>query len=295
MYSQRYVGGFVNADGSRQVDALFLNNVEAALLSLFGVTPATNGALVWDGTKFTAANLIKNAQIDAAAAIDKTKLAPLSISDADVAGGAAISGSKLANNIPPSKLSAYPADPSKVLKGDGSWAGSMVKVDEQTLGATGAFSFTLPSGYRHARIEAKIRSTAALRFDAAFLRFNADATAKYFWSYVRGSDTGTSASGNPTAAATEAQIAIVPGATGGSGLPAAVIIDIIDYANTDGFTKPFITQSWCLGDGAVGGTQSQFGGGSYNVAGTALTSVVLFCTGGTNIAAACRASLYMIG
>lgn len=121
MYTQRYAGGFVNADGSRQVDATFLNNVESALLSLFGVAPATNGALVWDGTKFTAAALVKNAQVDPAAAIDKTKLGPLGIVDADVSGGAAIDGSKL-SNIPPSKIAGYPADPLKVLKGDATWA-----------------------------------------------------------------------------------------------------------------------------------------------------------------------------
>lgn len=94
-YAQRYAGGFVNGDNSRQVDAPFLNAVEDALLKLFGVAPATNGALIWDGTKFTAASLLKNAQIDAAAAIDKSKLAALAITDADVAGGAAIARSKL--------------------------------------------------------------------------------------------------------------------------------------------------------------------------------------------------------
>lgn len=170
----------------------------------------------------------------------------------------------------------------------------MVKIDDQVLSATQAFQFTLPAGYRHARIEAKIRSTAALRFDVLFMRFNTDNTAKYYYSYVRGSDTTVAASGNPGTLATEAQVAIVPGSTASGGLPAAVTIDIIDYASGDGFIKPFLNQSWCLADSAAGGTQSQTGGGAWNVPSVPITSVLLFCTGGTNIAAASRASLYML-
>jgi hypothetical protein len=91
----------------QQVDSAWLNNVEDSLVSALGVAPATNGALVWDGTKFRADSLIKNANIDAAAAIDYSKLnvpagaiprgalGALGIVNADVAAAAALAGSKL--------------------------------------------------------------------------------------------------------------------------------------------------------------------------------------------------------
>lgn len=96
VYAKRYAGGFADGSaGATPIDSVFLNAVEAALLALYGTVPATNGALVWDGTKFTAANLIKAAQIDPAAAIAKTQLAALGIVNTDVSGAAAIAYSKL--------------------------------------------------------------------------------------------------------------------------------------------------------------------------------------------------------
>lgn len=95
-YAKRWAGGFVDGSaGGTPIDSTFLNAVEAALIALYGVAPATNGALVWDGAKFTAANLIKAAQIDPAAAIAKTQLAALGVVNADVSGAAAIAYSKL--------------------------------------------------------------------------------------------------------------------------------------------------------------------------------------------------------
>lgn len=57
------------------VDAQAMNNIESALLSLFGVAPITNGAMVWDGSQFRADAKIKDANVDAAAAIAASKIA----------------------------------------------------------------------------------------------------------------------------------------------------------------------------------------------------------------------------
>lgn len=96
-YTKRYAGGFVDTPSqTTAIDSTYLNNTETALVALFGVAPTTNGALVWDGTKFTAANLLKNAQIDPSAAIDWTKINSAGqIANADVKGSAAIARSKL--------------------------------------------------------------------------------------------------------------------------------------------------------------------------------------------------------
>ena len=124
-YAKRYAGGFVDGSGGgTPEDSAFLNAVEAALLKLFGVDASADGqALLWKlANSRYEPGLIKNANIDPAAAIDKTKLAsPLNLADADIAAGASIAASKLAGNIPASKLNGYPAVMQQFLRGDGTW------------------------------------------------------------------------------------------------------------------------------------------------------------------------------
>lgn len=100
-YTVRYGGGFVDGSGGgTPVDSTFLNAVETALLYLLGEDPAANEVPVWSsGSARFVFQKIANAQIDAAAAIDKTKLGALSIVNADVSGAAAISQSKIALDI----------------------------------------------------------------------------------------------------------------------------------------------------------------------------------------------------
>lgn len=97
-YAKRYGAGFVDKPTlTTPIDSTFLNAVEAALLALFDANPASAGMVpVWTpaGTHYVP-QLLTNASIDPAAAIAKSKLANLAIADADVAGGAAISRSKL--------------------------------------------------------------------------------------------------------------------------------------------------------------------------------------------------------
>lgn len=123
-YAQRWAGGFADSNAGKPVDAQFLNAVETALLGLLGAAPTDGQAYVYDNAlgRFKTV-LLTNAHIDPSAAIAKSKLASLGIVDADIAAGAAIAASKLAGNIPASKLSSYPGDATKLLRGDGSWAG----------------------------------------------------------------------------------------------------------------------------------------------------------------------------
>lgn len=97
-YSKRYAGGFVDgAGGGTPVDSTFLNAVETALLRLLGEDPAADEVGVWvPASGRFVFQKVTNAQIDAAAAIDKSKLGPLNIVNADISAGAAIAKSKLA-------------------------------------------------------------------------------------------------------------------------------------------------------------------------------------------------------
>lgn len=97
-YTKRYVGGFADGSaGGTPVDSTFLNAVEAALLRLLGEDPLADEVGVWvpASARFVFQK-ITNAQIDAAAAIDKSKLGPLNIVNADISASAAIAKSKLA-------------------------------------------------------------------------------------------------------------------------------------------------------------------------------------------------------
>jgi hypothetical protein len=123
-YVKRYAGGFADFPStSSAVDSQFLNALETALLGLLGAAPTDGQAWVYDNAlgRFKSA-LLTNAHIDPAAAIAKSKLASLAIVDGDVAAGAAIAASKLAGNIPVSKLSGFPNLLAQILKGDGTFA-----------------------------------------------------------------------------------------------------------------------------------------------------------------------------
>ena len=97
-YSKRYgAGGFVDLPTqTTSIDSQFLNGVEAALVRLLGADPTTDCVHVWDAglARFKTIKLTSN-NLDPAAGILKSQLAPLNITDADVAAGANISKSKL--------------------------------------------------------------------------------------------------------------------------------------------------------------------------------------------------------
>lgn len=103
-YAKRYASGFTDLDGSKPVDAAFLNAVETALLQLIGAAPTADGQVAqWDNanTRFGPA-LLLNKNIDPAAAIAKSKLdftGANGIVNADIAGAAAIDSSKI-NGLP---------------------------------------------------------------------------------------------------------------------------------------------------------------------------------------------------
>jgi hypothetical protein len=117
-YAKRYVGGFADLPAtSSAVDSQFLNALETALLGLLGANPVDGQLQVYDDALGRVKpTLITNAHIA------KSKLAALNIADADISAGAAIAASKLAGNIPASKLTGYPADATQALLGDGTWA-----------------------------------------------------------------------------------------------------------------------------------------------------------------------------
>ena len=98
-YVKRYgAGGFVDLPAqTTSIDSQFLNGVEAALARLLGVDPTDKFVQVWDaGLGRFKTVLLTAINLDPAAGILKSQLAPLAITDADIAAGANIAAPRWA-------------------------------------------------------------------------------------------------------------------------------------------------------------------------------------------------------
>jgi hypothetical protein len=140
-FAKRYAGGYVDLPTqTTPIDSTALNALETALLQLISAAATVDGQVAqWDfaNTRFGPA-LLLNKNIDPSAAIASSKIdftGGNGIVDANIAAAAAIARTKLnfgsglvnadiaaAAAIAISKLAGYPADGTKVLKGDGTWA-----------------------------------------------------------------------------------------------------------------------------------------------------------------------------
>lgn len=310
-YAKRYPGGFLDLPSqTTAVDSAFLNAVESALLQILGVAPAVDTVGVWAGGANGAMvyQKITNAQIAAGAAIDKSKLAALNITDADIAAAAGIAKSKLgplniANAdvvagaaIAISKLAGYPADATKALMGDGTWAkpGSMVLLDDLVVAGAALASYdtntrlggNIPSSFKHLRLIVSGRSDAAVTSTSGMVRFNNDATAGNYISDYIASVAGGAPSGNQTTALAGIGLGTFTGASSGAGLAGATTIDIPDYAGTT-FNKIVTMQNFERSQGRV-----DLGGGGW--ASTSAITRIQLALGSGSWAIGTRFTLYGI-
>jgi len=103
-----------------------------------------------------------------------------------------------------------------------------------TVGAGGsaAINFTsIPSTYQHLQIRGIGRSTWADADDNVYVTFNGVAGTSYSWHRVLADGSGIGVGANPSQPS--AVITLVPGATGTSNVFGGVVIDILDYSNTN--------------------------------------------------------------
>lgn len=97
-YAKRYPAGFADLPAQTSaIDAQFLNAVEQALVRLLKQDPVDGRVMTWDGpADGFKTQLVKNLQIDPAAAISRSKLDfGGGLVDADIAPGANIASSKI--------------------------------------------------------------------------------------------------------------------------------------------------------------------------------------------------------
>lgn len=287
-YTQRYGGGFGDGNPATPVDSQYLNAVEAALLKLYGLDPSADGqALLWKAanTRFEPA-LIKDANVDPAAAISKSKLGALGIVNADVAANAAINASKLAG---------YPGDVKTFLRGDGGWqkggmnllwdsvdAGVALPVASMTTSA-------LDQSFKHLLVVISARSDRAALLDGIGMRINGLTAANYFIQTLRANN--TTASAFAQAAGTAFDLGVCAAASSNATSFGSNFVLLPDYANATKGQK-FLNFNVHLADGTASNFDLRLTGGWYSGAAAVSTLTFFPTAGGLNLVAGSRISVY---
>jgi hypothetical protein len=89
----------------------------------------------------------------------------------------------------------------------------------------------IPAGYEHLQIRALARSTRAATSSNIYLGFNGDTTTGNYYGHMIQGD-GSSATANAKIGSTTSFMSAVSAASNTSGIFSAVVIDVLDYANT---------------------------------------------------------------
>ena len=104
----------------------------------------------------------------------------------------------------------------------------------QTVALTGSqssISFTsIPSTYKHLQVRLIGKDGRGINRDNMKMQFNSDTGANYAWHYLSGD--GSSASASGTAGDTFVSLYRISGNSGADNIFGAMVIDILDYANT---------------------------------------------------------------
>ena len=112
---------------------------------------------------------------------------------------------------------------------------SMVWIASQSVGAGGASSVTfssVPSTFTHLQIRVFGRTGAGYESDGCNIRFNNDSTNSYVVHFLQG-DSVNASSSNATAQQSLYIAGRLPGSTVTASVFGSVVLDILDYANTN--------------------------------------------------------------
>ena len=154
-------------------------------------------------------------------------------------------------------------------------------------GSSGTITFSsIPSTYKHLQIRVVARSNDDNAISNLSMRINGDSAANYSWHFMQGFGTGAWSS-NATSASLISLRDILAGLTGN--FPGVLIIDLLDYADTNKFKTVR-----ALGGFTNGTTQHQVSAISGNYrSSTAISSLSLSIALGSFITSS-RFSLYGI-
>lgn len=140
-----------------------------------------------------------------------------------------------------------------------------------TLGsAQSSIEFTgIPSTYTHLQIRGILRGDRAVTDSEFNIRINSDSGANYSYHSLNGD--GASASSSGTSSATDANIGFYPGSSETASIFNGVIIDFLDYANTNKY------KTWrsLVGYDGNGNGRIRLGSGNWRST-SAITSITFY-------------------
>jgi len=169
---------------------------------------------------------------------------------------------------------------------------SYESISTATVGAGGAATIDLtsiPGTYRHLQVRGIIRSDRETAFEGFNLRFNNNSNNNYWWHRIF-------ADGSTVAGAAESPIgngiavATIPASSTASNIFGVVVIDILDYSNTNKNK----TLRCLSGIDANGSGNAVLASGLYSANTNAITSIHFFGSSGQNLSRYSQLALYGI-
>jgi hypothetical protein len=157
-------------------------------------------------------------------------------------------------------------------------------------GSASVLSFTsIPATYSHLQIRGICRDGRAVTVDTGYITLNSITTSTYASHYLGGNGASATAGATSATAPSNAVAFLIPGSSAGASMFGAVVIDFLDYANTN---KTKVLRS-------LTGTDQNGSGNvwltSYLQTGTAATTQIDLTTGtGTAWATGTSFALYGI-
>ena len=170
-------------------------------------------------------------------------------------------------------------------------ANSYESIATVTVGAGGSstISFTsIPATYKHLQIRGIARGSRSDQADGIIAQYNSDTGANYSWHEIQGSGSIAYAVGVANATYMGMQDSM-PAQTGGASIFGALVIDILDYANTNKYK----TQRSLTGNDRNGAGYVNFSSGGWRNT-NAITSIDLKALYGTGFAQYTTFALYGI-
>jgi hypothetical protein len=198
---------------------------------------------------------------------------------------------------------------SRVGTGIGSWLGAglgvttfgafeSIATTTVGVGGTPTISFAdIPQTFKHLQIRVLGRSTGAYTYSSLYVRPNSVSTARYSYHSLYGNGTSAASTGRGTAGGDTAWVAQnISGDTATANNFGSVIVDILDYANTDKYKVMRSLGGYDNnGSGSPIGTISLNSGAFFGSTGSsteAITSITLLTDG--NFKQYTHAALYGI-
>jgi hypothetical protein len=164
------------------------------------------------------------------------------------------------------------------LGAGGVLVGDFESIATTTLGSSNTIEFTsIPQTFTHLQIRGILRgAVAATGFHQAYLRFNSDTGNNYSTHYLAGD--GSSASVNATTSSDYITVSAIPGTNNTASVFSGVVLDILDYTNTNKYT----TTRSLAGVDANGSGYGWFSSGNWRNT-NAITSIQIFANTGSAV------------